>query len=72
VTTSDLPPTIDATNIHGDRARIETNDVERDLEILLTWARLRHLRLGKLSTSEPTLDELFQSVAKGAAHEVAA
>jgi ABC-2 type transport system ATP-binding protein len=72
VITSDLPPTLDATSIHGDRLRIETNDVERDLEILLTWARLRHLRLGKLSTSEPTLDELFQSVAKGAAHEVAA
>jgi ABC-2 type transport system ATP-binding protein len=71
VTASDLPPTIDVTSIHGDRVRIETDDVERDLEILLNWARLRHVRLGKLSTSEATLDELFQSVAKGAAREVA-
>ena len=42
VTASDLPPTIDAASIHGDRVRIETGDVEQDLERAVARVEVLH------------------------------
>lgn len=71
ITAEDVPFTLDTTSIHGTRMTVATDDRERDLEVLLQWARVRNLRLGHLETSDATLNELFQAIARGTRTEVA-
>ena len=71
IAADDIPLPGDSASSRGTRMSIATDDVERDLEVLLQWARVRNLRLGHLEASDATLDELFRSVARGTTTEVA-
>ncbi len=71
IAADDIPLPGDSASSRGTRMSIATDDVERDLEVLLQWARVRNLRLGHLEASDATLDELFRSVAGGTTTEVA-
>jgi ABC-2 type transport system ATP-binding protein len=46
-------------------AVIETDDLQRDLTILLRWADDTGVRLDQLSANPSSLDDLFRSVTRG-------
>ncbi|MEO6626979.1 MAG: ABC transporter ATP-binding protein [Aquihabitans sp.] len=71
IAAQDLPFTVDTTSNRGARITVVTDHLEADLEVLLQWARVRNLRLGHLEASDATLNELFQSIARGTPTEVA-
>ena len=70
VAAQDVPFAPAMTSSRGTRFTVATDDLEGDLEVLLQWARTRNLRLGHLEASDATLNELFQSIARGTTTEV--
>ncbi len=48
-------------------ARFESNDVQRDLEVLLGWAREASVTLSNLQAIQPSLDDVFVTLAGEAA-----
>ena len=59
----DLPLAVQATE-HG-TSIVKTDDLQRDLTLLLTWADRGNHRLAELSAAHSSLDDLFRTLTNG-------
>ncbi|WP_406300685.1 ABC transporter ATP-binding protein (plasmid) [Embleya sp. NBC_00888] len=70
ISATDLPLAADVASSRGQRITIATDDLQRDMARLLTWADERRLHLRGLVTHPPTLDDVFRAVAQATPERV--